>query len=179
MMVSQDGSGPVEGTEMGRPELASYRYKVSYGQTPDVKMGQELYHPGLELCCKTAGNTQTSNITVLSPSPPLSLLQSSWCLIWGGGQQLSSQTADDTRGEISSSAIRSHQCDNLTMELFPFLWQQPGPPTITLCCGDCRGNYSEISPLPLSASLITSARIFRSMGSSGAPLHNKVSLAAK
>ena len=72
MMVSQDGSGPVEGTEMGRPELASYRYKVSYGQTPDVKMGQELYHLGLELCCRTAGNTQTSNITVLSPSPSLS-----------------------------------------------------------------------------------------------------------
>ena len=77
MMVSQDGSGPVEGTEMGRPELASYRYKVSYGQTPDVKMGQELYHLGLELCCRTAGNTQTSNITVLSPSPSLSSSSSS------------------------------------------------------------------------------------------------------
>ena len=146
-----------------------------------LRWGKNYTIPGWS-CVVGLLATHKHQILLSSVPPPLSLLlllQSSWCLIWGGGQQLSSQTADDTRGEISSSAIRSHQCDNLTMELFPFLWQQPGPPTITLCCGNCRGNYSEISPLPLSASLITSARIFRSMGSSGAPLHNKVSLAAK
>ena len=33
------GSG---GDRMGRPEQGSYKYKVSYGQTPDVKMGQKL-----------------------------------------------------------------------------------------------------------------------------------------
>ena len=41
-------------------------------------------------------------------------LHSSWCLMRGGGQQLSSQTADDTSGEISSSAIRNHQPHNGT-----------------------------------------------------------------
>ena len=50
MIVSQDGSGQWRG-RMGRPDQreGSYRYKVSYGQTPDVKMGQKLYHLGLEL----------------------------------------------------------------------------------------------------------------------------------
>ena len=44
------GSG---GDRMGREASslaqASQRYKVSYGQTPDVKMGQKLFQPGLEL----------------------------------------------------------------------------------------------------------------------------------
>ena len=42
MMVSQDGSGQWRGQNgEARPEQPE-RYKVSYGQTPDVKMGQKL-----------------------------------------------------------------------------------------------------------------------------------------
>ena len=50
MTVSQDGSGQWRGQNgEARAEQGSYRYKVSYGQTPDVKMGQKLYHLWLEL----------------------------------------------------------------------------------------------------------------------------------
>ena len=50
MIVSQDGSGQWRGPNgEARAEQGSYRYKVSYGQTPDVKMGQKLYHLWLEL----------------------------------------------------------------------------------------------------------------------------------
>ena len=48
------------------------RYKVSYGQTPDVKMGQKLFHLGMESYCNIAGNTTQSEIflSVLPSSCP-------------------------------------------------------------------------------------------------------------
>ena len=73
MMVSQDGSGQWRGQNgEARPEQPE-RYKVSYGQTPDVKMGQKLYHLGPELLldCWQHTNMLSSEIKYLCRHSPL------------------------------------------------------------------------------------------------------------
>lgn len=86
MRVSQNGSG--QRGENGL--LAGRRYKVSYGQTPDVKMGQK---PARAATQKSKAE-ENPNLFVTTGAE----------LWW---QELSSRTADHTRGGISSRAIRN------------------------------------------------------------------------
>ena len=154
MIVSQDGSGQWRGQngearadqrrEGGRE--GNHWYKVSYGQTPDVKMGQKLFHLGLESYCNIAGNTSQSEIflSVLPSSCPPD--------VWFEVEEEDSQARllmiqEEKSARVPSGAIR------VTMELFIFLQQLSGSDTSSnhynVEWGDWRSNYSEISPLPV------------------------------
>ena len=129
MIVSQDGSGQWRGQngearadqrrEGGRE--GNHWYKVSYGQTPDVKMGQKLGPARAGVIVRLLAVLATHKH---SQSPP----PSSHHHVWFEVEDNSSQARLLMIQEEKSAQVPSGTI-SVTMELFIFLYQ-PAPPAL-------------------------------------------------